>query len=158
MRPLGVADEETIAQLCRAEIADWRARPTMVEESSLQEPLRHARNAIREHLLLTTANRWKNPKTKQDEHLALKYLNFSLAEWQRINSDSEERFARRLREQQRIDNPDAIVHLSEDLLRREEWYNLALGVTINTGRRITEVLKTGSSRRRRGIRSGLKGS
>jgi hypothetical protein len=48
-----------------------------------------------------------------------------------------------LREQQRIDDPDAIVRLSEDLLRREEWYNLALGVTINTGRRITEVLKTG---------------
>lgn len=143
LRPLGVADEEVIAQLCRAEIADWRARPTMVEESSLQDPLRHARNAIREHLPLTSVNRWKNPKTKQDEHIALKYLNFSLEEWQRINSDSEERFARRLREQQRIDAPDAMVRLSEDLLRREEWYNLALGVTMNTGRRITEVLKTG---------------
>lgn len=143
LRPLGVAEEETIAQLCRAEIADWRARPTMVEESSLQEPLRHARNAIREHLPLTRFNRWRNPKTKQDEHLALKYLNFSLEEWQRINTDSEERFARRLREQQRIDDPEAIVRLSEELLRRDEWYHLALGVTINTGRRMTEVLKTG---------------
>jgi telomere resolvase len=143
LRPLGVAEEKEIEHLCQEEIAAWRARPTMVVESSLQEPLRHARNAIREHLVLNESNRWRNPKTKKDEHIALKYLNFSLDEWQRINADSEDRFARRLREQQRIDDPDAIVRLSEDLLRQQEWYHLALGVTINTGRRLTEVLKTG---------------
>ncbi|QBD77326.1 hypothetical protein EPA93_15555 [Ktedonosporobacter rubrisoli] len=143
LRPLGVTEEREIERLCQEEIAAWRARPTMVVESSLQEPLRHARNAIREHLPLTGANRWKNPKTKKYEHIALKYLNFSLEEWQRINTDSEERFAQRIRSQQRIDDPDAVVCLSEDLLRRPEWYNLALGVTINTGRRSTEVLKTG---------------
>lgn len=143
LRSLGVSEEREIARLCQEEIAAWRARPTMLVESSLQEPLRHARNAIREHLPLTGANQWKNPKTKQDEHIALKYLNFSLEEWQRINTDSQERFAQRLREQQRIDDPDAVVRLSEDLLRRQEWYHLALGVTIATGRRITEVLKTG---------------
>jgi len=143
LRPLGVTEEGEIARICQEEIAAWRTRPTMVVESSLQEPLRHARNAIREQLPLTRGNRWKNPKTKLDEHIALKHLNFSLEEWQRINTDSEERFARRLREQQRIDDPDAIVRLSEDLLRREEWYHVALGVTINTGRRMTEVLKTG---------------
>lgn len=143
LRPLGVLEEQEIEQICAAEIAAWRTRPTMIIESSLQEPLRHARNAIRGHLPLTRANRWKNPKTKEDEHIALKHLNFSLEEWHRINTDSEERFARRLRQQQRIENPDAVVRLSEKLLRSEEWYNLALGVTINTGRRITEVLKTG---------------
>lgn len=143
LRSLGVTEEREIERLCQEEIAAWRARPTMIVESSLQEPLRHARNAIREHLPLTGVNQWKNPKTKKYEHIALKYLNFSLEEWQRINTDSEERFARRLREQQRIDDPNAIVRLSEDLLRRPEWYHLALGVTINTGRRITEVLKTG---------------
>ncbi len=143
LRPLGVSEEGEIARVCQEEIAAWRARPTMIIESSLQEPLRHARNAIREHLPLRGDNRWKNPKTKKDEHIALKYLNFSLEEWQRINTDSEERFARRLRQQLRIENPDGIVRLSEELLRREEWYHLALGVTINTGRRITEVLKTG---------------
>jgi hypothetical protein len=143
LRPLGVAEEGEIARLCQEEMAAWRARPTMLAESSLQEPLRHARNAIREHLPRTSTNQWKNPKTKQDEHLALKYLNFSREEWQRINTDSEERFAQRLREQQRIDDPEAIVRLCEDLLRRPEWYHLALGVTISTGRRVTEVLKTG---------------
>jgi hypothetical protein len=144
LRPLGVSEEQEIEKICRAEIAEWRARPTMLVESSLQEPLRHARNAIREHLPLTRANRWKSPKTNKDEHVALKYLNFSLEEWQRINTDSDERFARRLRQQQRIEHPDAVVRTSEVLLRSEEWYNLALGITINTGRRITEVLKTGS--------------
>ena len=143
LHSLSVTEEREIERLCQEEIAAWRARPTMIVESSLQEPLRHARNAIREHLPLTESNQWKNPKTKKDEHLALKYLNFSLEEWQRINTDSEERFARRLREQQRIDDPDALLRLSEDLLRRQEWYHLALGVTINTGRRLTEVLKTG---------------
>lgn len=142
LRVLGVEQEEQIEQVCQEELAAWRARPSMQVESSLQEPLRHARNAIREHLPVTAANQWKNPKTKEYEHLALKYLNFTLEEWQRINADSEERFARRRRQQQRMDHPETLVGLAEELLRSEDWYNLALGLTLATGRRITEVLKT----------------
>jgi hypothetical protein len=143
LRGLGSEQEGEIERLCQQEMAAWRARPTMREESSLQEPMRHARNAIREHLPVTSFNRWKNPKTQEYEHLGLKHLNFTLEEWQRINADSDERFARRRRQQQQITQPDAVVALAEELLRLDEWYNLALGVTITTGRRITEVLKTG---------------
>lgn len=143
LRGLGGEQEGEIERLCQQEMEAWRARPTMREESSLQEPMRHARNAIREYLEVTPANRWKNPKTDAFEHLALKHLNFTVEEWQRINADSEERFARRRRQQLQINQPDAVVALAEALLRSDEWYNLALGVTVATGRRITEVLKTG---------------
>jgi len=55
---------------------------------------------------------------------------------------SEERFARRLIEQQQITDPDALVRKAEELLKGREWSQLALGITLATGRRLTEVLKT----------------
>jgi len=142
LMPLGIAQEEEIQRLCEEEIAAWRARPTMRVESSLQEPLRHARNSIRERLGVGEDNRWFNPREGAYEHLALKYLNFTPDQWNDLRADSEERFARRLVEQQQITNPDALVRKAEELLKGKEWSQLALGITLATGRRLTEVLKT----------------
>lgn len=142
LEPLGVDQEAEIKQLCEEEIASWRARPTMKIEASLQEPLRHARNAIRERLALREDNRWFNPREGTFEHLALKYLNFTPDQWNDLRADTEERFARRISEQQHIPNPDALLRKAEELLKGQLWDQLALGITLATGRRLTEVLKT----------------
>ena len=142
LQPLGVAQEEEIQRICEEEIAVWRARPTMRVEASLQEPLRHTRNTIRERLAVREDNRWFNPREGAYEHLALKYLNFTPDQWNDLRADSEERFARRLVEQQQITNPDALVSRAEELLKGTQWSQLALGITLATGRRLTEVLKT----------------
>src|SRR5436309_4507499 len=142
LQPLGVAQEEEIQRLCEEEIAAWRARPTMRVEASLQEPLRHARNSVRERLAVGEDNRWFNPREGAYEHLALKYLNFTPDQWNDLRADSEERFARRLVEQQQITNPDALVSRAEELLKGTQWSQLSLSITLATGRRVTEVLKT----------------
>lgn len=139
---LGVQEEEVIKEICEAEIAAWRARPSMKIEASLQEPLRHARNTLRDRLVVREDNRWFNPRDGVFEHLALKYLNFTPDQWNDLRADTDERFARRLDEQQQIANPDALVRKAEELLRGQQWYQLGLGITLATGRRLTEVLKT----------------
>lgn len=142
LAPLGQGQEEEIARICAQEIAAWRARPSITKESTLRNPMTDTRNAIRERLDVTAANRWLNPQTQQYEHLALRYLNFTEEEWIRVMGDTQERFQRRLEEQQLLEQPDALVQQAEALLHGEPWYELALGLAIATGRRSTEILKT----------------
>jgi hypothetical protein len=142
LAPLGQEQEEEIAQLCAQEIAAWRARPSITKESTLRNPMIDTRNAIRERLAVTEANRWLNPHTQQYEHLALQHMNFTEEEWVRVMGDTQERFQRRLEEQQLLEQPDMLVQQAEALLHGEQWYELALGLAIATGRRSTEILKT----------------
>ncbi|BCL77536.1 hypothetical protein ccbrp13_00020 [Ktedonobacteria bacterium brp13] len=142
LAPLGHGQEEEIARICAQEIAAWRARPSIKKESTLRNPMTDTRNAIRERLAVTVTNRWLNPQTQQYEHLALQYMNFTEEEWIRIMGDSQERFQRRLEEQQLLEQPDVLVQQAEALLHGEQWYELALGLAIATGRRSTEILKT----------------
>jgi Telomere resolvase len=142
LAPLGQGQEEEMAQICAQEIAAWRARPSITKESTLRNPMTDTRNAIRERLEVTAVNRWLNPQTQQYEHLALRYLNFTEEEWIRVMGDTQERFQRRLEEQQLLEQPDALVQQAEALLHGESWYELALGLAIATGRRSTEILKT----------------
>jgi hypothetical protein len=142
LAPLGQGQEEEMARICAQEIAAWRERPSITKESTLRNPMTDTRNAIRDRLEVTAANRWLNPQTQQYEHLALRYLNFTEEEWIRVMGDTQERFQRRLEEQQLLEQPDALVQQAEALLHGEQWYELALGLAIATGRRSTEILKT----------------
>lgn len=142
LAPLGQEQEEEIAQLCAQEIAAWRARPSIKKESTLRNPMTDTRNAIRARLAVTEGNGWRNPHTQEYEHLALRYMNFTEEEWVRIMGDSQERFHQRLEEQQLIQEPDVLVQRAKALLQGEQWYELALGLAIATGRRSTEILKT----------------
>ncbi|WP_172632428.1 protelomerase family protein [Dictyobacter arantiisoli] len=142
LAPLGHGQEEEMARICAQEIAAWRARPSITKESTLRNPMTDTRNAIRERLEVTAANRWLNPQTQQYEHLALQYMNFTEEEWIRVMGDTQERFQRRLEEQQLLEQPDVLVQQAEALLHGEPWYELALGLAIATGRRSTEILKT----------------
>jgi Telomere resolvase len=139
---LAMAQKEAeVERLCLEEIASWKARPDL-KESSLPPVLTAARKAIKQ-LPLTPENRWKNPRTGKFEHLALKYLNFSNEEWSARNAISEEKLQARLEQQQLVDHPQEIVNRAEKLLQSDAWADLVTGLALVTGRRLTEILKTG---------------
>jgi hypothetical protein len=142
LQALTVAQEDDIARLCEEELAAWRSRPEITKPGSLRPVLTAARKAIKQ-LPLTVANRYKNPRTGEYEHVALKYLNFSAEEWEALNAVSEEKLQARLEQQQLIENPQAIVARAEKLLASSRWDDLVTGLAVVTGRRLTELLKTG---------------
>lgn len=141
---LGVEQEQEIAALCAQEIAAWRARPTMRKQSSLKVPMTDARNILRSRLVVSDQNSWFNPQTGQREHLALKYLNFTNEEWLSINAPSEEALRQRREDPGYVPDPDAVVAKAASLLSSSYWQDVALGLSVVTGRRVTEILKTGT--------------
>jgi len=139
---LDTAQEAEIARLCEEEIAAWRDRPTMKKVGSLRPVMTAARNAIKQ-LPLTAENRYKDAKSGQWQHIALKYMNFTDEEWAAMNAISDEKFQERLENQQVIDHPQEVVQRAEKLLHSDRWDDLVTGLAIVTGRRLTEILKTG---------------
>ena len=140
--PLQVDQEQAIADRCTKEIAAWRARPTMKVQASLKVPMTHARNSLRARLAVTPQNSWVNPQTNQREHLALRYLNFPLEEWLEINAASDEALRQRREDPNFFPDPDAVVTQAQSLLTSSYWQDVALGLSVLTGRRVTEILKT----------------
>jgi hypothetical protein len=139
---LGKDQEAEIQRLCEEEIASWRSRPTMKSLRSLNTPMIDARNAIKEQLEVTQDNSWLNPRTGEREHLARKYLNFSEQEWAAMHALTEDGRQQRLEGQQLLSDPDGIVNRGAELLRSQRWEEIAVGLAVTTGRRLTEILKT----------------
>jgi hypothetical protein len=142
LEALDQRQEAEIQRVCEAEIAAWRARPTMRSLRSLNTPMIDSRNAIRERLAVTQANSWINPRTQEREHLALRYLNFSPEEWAAMRSLTEEGRQERLEGQQLLDAPLAVIEKGRQLLASARWEDIAVGLAVTTGRRLTEILKT----------------
>lgn len=142
LEPLDQQHEAEIQRLCDAEIAAWRARPTMKSLRSLNTPMMDSRNAIRERLAVTETNSWMNPRTHEREHLALRYLNFSQEEWAEMRALTEEGRQERLEGQQLLDQPEAMIEKGRQLLMSARWEDIAVGLAVTTGRRLTEILKT----------------
>ncbi len=135
------SDVQEIERLCREEIAAWRARG--LAANSLRKPLTFMRTALKE-VPLTDLTRWVNPRTRVQEHRALNYLTFSDEEWRLMDKPSDDRFRQRMEQVQLLDTPDAIVVRAEDLLTRSRlWEDLVVGLAVVTGRRLSELLKTG---------------
>jgi hypothetical protein len=135
-------NEEQIKQICEAEIASWRARPTMKKENSLKTPMTKMRNKLKD-FSFTEKNSWVNPKTNKREHLARKYLNFTIEEWAQINLPAEKSAEDRSEHQPSLEDPDGIVKLASQLLESNRWDDIVVGLAVATGRRLSEVLKTG---------------
>jgi hypothetical protein len=138
---LGVAQAGEIQRICEEEIAAWRARPTMKALRSLNTPMIDTRNAIRT-LSITQENSWINPRTREREHLALRFMNFSDEEWAAMKALTEEGRQQRLEGQQLLDQPEAIVERAATLLVSPRWEDITVGLALTTGRRLTELLKT----------------
>ncbi len=142
LQALDAAQEAEIARLCEEEIAAWRDRPTMKKLGSLRPVMTATRNAIKQ-LPLTAENRYKDARSGQWQHIALKYMNFTDEEWAAMNAISDEKFQERLENQQVIDHPQEAVQRAEKLLHSDRWDDLVTGLAVVTGRRLTELLKTG---------------
>jgi hypothetical protein len=137
----GLTDESAIAQLCQSEIEYWRERGTFQSASSWKKPMTDFRNAIRQ-LPVTDAVAWVNQKGER-VHIALKHMNYSPDEWRGMQSQSDENFDARLASRQFIDDPDAVVAKAVELLSSKRWADVVVGLAVTTGRRLSEVLKTG---------------
>src|SRR4029077_11083087 len=139
---LTVEQEEEIKRVCEEELAYWRDERGL-SLSSLRGTLTAARNAIKEIKPLTAAISWRNPRTQQIEHIALKYLNLSTEEWAAANAPSREKQAAREEEMKYIDDPAAVIGKAVELLSSPHWYDLAVGLAVLTGRRLTELVEVG---------------
>ncbi|MBO0790838.1 MAG: hypothetical protein J2P36_07815, partial [Ktedonobacteraceae bacterium] len=144
LAPLGQAQEEQIKRICEEELSAWKARPSMKHAISLQKPLTETRNRIRETFPLTEANWWMNPKSGEKEHLCLKYLNFSPAEWLQITLPSAKELQERKAHPLPLAQPWALIHKVEQLLQSNAWSEIVVGMGLSTGRGIVEILHTGS--------------
>ncbi len=140
---LGQEQEEELRVLCEAEKEAWRQRPRMKAEISLNVPMIQTRNRIREELFLRDDNWWINPKSGEKEHIALKHMNFSTEEWTRMALPKEEVLQTRLAQPLVLSDPDGVVQQGEMLLQMDAWPELVLGIMLNTGRTLAEILKTG---------------
>ncbi|MEM7770034.1 MAG: protelomerase family protein [Cyanobacteria bacterium P01_A01_bin.37] len=81
---------------------------------------------------------------KSDDHIALQTMTFTREEWIEANRRNIQRTASQ-NEQQVILSPktvNTIVSRATQLLASREWYDIAAGLAVLTGRRSTEVLKT----------------
>jgi hypothetical protein len=86
------------------------------------------RNAIR--------SRWG------ENHPALKVVGFDEQTWTEINLATHDRVEARNQNTQFIKDPDAIVARAYAILanNKSEWFDLAVGLGVATGRRISELL------------------
>jgi hypothetical protein len=143
LEPLGREQEEQIRALCEAEKDCWRQRPGMREFRSLGKPMTETRNRIREVLFVREDNWWINPKSGAKEHLALKYMNFSTQEWTQLSFPDEEVLQERLARPLFLTDPTELIARGEQLLEQSTWPEIVVGIGLNTGRSLAEVLKTG---------------
>jgi hypothetical protein len=137
--PLGVPDEAALEQACAQEIEAWRARG--LAQASLNSPMTAMRTAIKQ-LPLTEENAWVNPRTQEREHLALKYMNFSKEEWDRIKASTTKRVFERMEQQHFLNEPEDVVRRITMLLEQDSWPALTVGVLGASGRRLSEGLVT----------------
>jgi hypothetical protein len=143
LEPLGNDKCEEIRAICEAEKEWWRKRPGIKKQGSLGKPMTDTRNHIREVLEVRDDNSWINPKTGVSEHIALKYMNFSTEEWRQMALPADVELQARLAEVLELRDPGTVVALGERLLRMSAWPELVLGIGLNTGRSLAEILKTG---------------
>lgn len=78
------------------------------------------------------------------EHWSLSYIDFSRAEYIEINNQRQKRVADRNEAVKFLDQPDEIVATAVRLLESPEWSEVVAGLSVLTGRRVTELLLTAS--------------
>jgi hypothetical protein len=79
-------------------------------------------------------------KVINPEHPALNVVKFDTETWVEINNTDVDRIANRTT--QLISNPDAIVETAIELIKSNDWSEIAAGLAVLTGRRSTEVIQT----------------
>jgi Telomere resolvase len=100
---------------------------------------------------LSTLPQQRNPMTdtrnflKQmlgEDHVSLTAMNFTTEQWREMNNITSDRVEERNENQKLITNPQAIVDKAVLLLHSHDWAEIAAGLAVLVGRRVTEVLST----------------
>ncbi|MBD1848346.1 hypothetical protein H6F89_34360 [Cyanobacteria bacterium FACHB-63] len=77
-----------------------------------------------------------------EDHFSLDYIGFSTGEYTELNDDKQRSVAERNEDVKSIDNPDEIVAKAVRLLESPDWAEVAAGLAVLTGRRVSELLST----------------
>ena len=79
-------------------------------------------------------------KTIDPQHPALNYIGLSPDEWIEVNAKASSSTDNRTT--QLIKNPEAVVEKASSLLLSRQWSQVAAGLAVVTGRRVSEILQT----------------
>jgi hypothetical protein len=100
---------------------------------------------------LSTLPQQRNPMTETrnflkqmlgEDHVSLIAMNFTTEEWREMNNITSDRVEERNENQKLITNPQAIIDKAVLLLHSHDWAEIAAGLAVLVGRRVTEVLST----------------
>ncbi len=124
-------DETRIVELCGETVQALRDRG-LGSMLSYKRPMREMRNALRE-----LAERSASPKYE----IALRHLLLAEDERIAIGAQSNAKRDEGLTNQSMISRPEEVVARISRLLSSERWEEVAAGLSLATGRRLSEVLR-----------------
>jgi hypothetical protein len=107
----------------------WCQQRGLCQLHQQRTPMTQTRNAIKQRL--------------STDHVAYEMVNFSTDEWIQMNLPSQSTLQRREENQKLIYHTEAIVASATGLLDSNYWADIAAGLSVLTGRRLAELLKTG---------------
>ncbi len=153
-------DSDQLNRACAVARTKWLHQllaehlPRLIELSGSKEDLELAKewdSLIKEKLAergLISPHQQKNRitdvrnaiKVIDPNHPALEVVGFTANEWIEINSMASTESTNRTT--QFLDSPDAIAQTANQLLSSRIWSEVAAGLAVVTGRRVSEILKT----------------
>jgi Telomere resolvase len=148
LRVATVAQEKELRVFWEQELAWWKGHRHL-DGDSLRNPLTNVRTLIKQ-LPLTDENSYVNPQNGQQEHIGLAVFNLAEGEWVSLNDRQRAQTQKRLEQEVFISEPDAVVQRALPLLLSDEWAELVVAIAICTGRRLAEIMKSGTFTRGEG--------
>ncbi|GHO82727.1 hypothetical protein KSZ_07330 [Dictyobacter formicarum] len=142
VRRATIAQEAELQALWEREL-DWWKTQRGISGDSLRKPITQVRHLIK-GVSVTEENSWENPRTEEREHIGLKVFNLSEGEWVAMNARNQGVTQERLSQQVFLKDPDGLVERAVSLLFSPAWADLVVGIAVCTGRRLAEIMKTGT--------------
>jgi hypothetical protein len=142
LRTATVEQEAEVRGVWEREL-DWWKTVRGLQGDSLRKPITQVRHLIKV-LPLTPENSWENGRSHEREHIGLKVCNLSEGEWVSMNDRNRATTQERLNQTQLVRDPDALANRALSLVLSDAWSELVVGIALCTGRRLAEILKTGT--------------
>ncbi|GHO88615.1 protelomerase family protein [Dictyobacter formicarum] len=142
LRTATTAQEAQLRTLWEHELQWWKRQRGLAGDS-LRKPITQVRSLIK-GLPVTEQNSWENPRTGEREHIGLRVFNLSEGEWVQMNARNQGVTQERLSQQVLLTDPDGLVERACSLLFSPAWADLVAGIAVCTGRRLAEIMKTGT--------------
>jgi integrase len=121
----------------------WRARPAVRSANTLATYVTLTREWVRS-LPLTPHNQVINPITQHPEHVALTYFTLTPEQWAAGKSDAHHQVQVRNEQILALPHPLELLETIDVFLEHVDWEVVAAVLAAATGRRVGEVLLSGS--------------